>query len=60
VSEPVKGTIKERLTRIEVLLCNHLAHHSRMTRWLYGILSGVVIAIIVKCLPEFCRWFGTL
>jgi hypothetical protein len=55
-----KGTIKERLTRIEVLLCNHLAHHARMTKWLLGILSALAVGIILKALPGFCAWFGTL
>ena len=47
MSEP---TTKERLTRIETLLENHLHTHDRRDKWMMGILSGLVIGIVLLAL----------
>jgi hypothetical protein len=62
-----QGTIKERLTRIEIMLCNHLEDHKKaynkqITRekWLFGILSAVCISVILKCLPSILAWIASV
>lgn len=41
MSDKIQGTIKERLTRIEVLMCNHLRHHERYFKILLVMLPVI-------------------
>lgn len=51
MSKIESGTIKERLARIEVLLCSHLAHHEKYSMWMLRILAGLVIGFVLWVLP---------
>lgn len=50
------GTLKERLARLEVLMCNHLEHHNRFANWLLGITATSVGGLIIATLPRFVSW----
>lgn len=56
------GTIKERLTRLEVLLCNHLQHHEKVEKqhesnqkWIRGIGIIIIAGIAVQILPGLIK-----
>lgn len=51
MSDVGKGTIKERLARLEVLMCNHLKHHERYFKILLVMLPVIITgigAILIK------------
>ena len=50
------GTIKERLARLETMMCNHIAHHEASDRTKTRIMSGLAIGIILAVTPGFIRW----
>lgn len=52
-----KGTVTQRLDRIEIMMCNHLHQHKVVTYWLLGILSSLVIAFICDLAPKFIKIF---
>ena len=52
------GTIKERLTRLETIMCNHIAHHEAGDRVKTRIISGLVIGLILAILPGFIKWMA--
>jgi hypothetical protein len=60
MSELQSGTIRERLARLEVLLCDHIKQHDRLTRWLLTISAGCVIGFVMSVLPSFLRWVAAL
>jgi len=41
------GTIKERLARLEILMCNHISHHELHDKWMLGILGSLVVGVIL-------------
>ena len=53
-----EGTIKERLTRIETMLENHLQHHETRDKWMLRILGTMVGGMALMVLPGFVRWLG--
>ena len=55
-----EGTIKERLTRIETLLENHLEHHRRRDKWMLSIMGTLVAGMALMAIPGFVRWLGTI
>lgn len=41
-------TLIERMTRVETLLINHLAHHEFYTKWIFApILTGTFLGTMV-------------
>lgn len=44
-------TIRERLTRIEVLIENHIRCHDARDRWMLRIVGGLVIGMVLVALP---------
>lgn len=50
------GTIKERLARLETLMCNHLEHHRTITRFLLGISITSVGGFVLMAVPQFVKW----
>ena len=46
MSDLQQGTIKERLARIETLICNHLQHHQTLEKWLLGICGTLLTAFL--------------
>lgn len=52
------GTIKERLARLETIMCNHIAHHEAGDQAKTRIISGLVIGLILAILPGFIKWMG--
>lgn len=50
------GTIKERLARLETIMCNHIAHHEASDQIKTRIISGLVIGLILAVLPGFVKW----
>jgi len=60
MSELQPGTIRERLARLEVLLCDHIKQHDHLTRWLLTISAGCVVGIILSVLPGFLQWVAAL
>ena len=53
-----EGTVKERLTRLEIMMCNHLAHHKTITKLLLGITAISVGGMILVILPGFIKWLA--
>jgi len=53
-----QGTIKERLTRLETLLSNHLHSCDVRNTWLLRILAGAVVGIILLALPGCIQLLG--
>jgi len=60
MSELQAGTIRERLARLEVLLCTHIKQHDRTNRALLTICTGCVLGFIMSVLPGFLRWVVSL
>lgn len=60
MSDLQKGTVKERLARIEILLCNHLAHHSKIEKWMLAIGAVVVGKIIIQVFPDLVKWLASV
>lgn len=54
------GTIKERLTRLETLMNNHLEHHEKHDKWMLRIACGVAVGIILHAFPGFIKFFATV
>lgn len=52
------GTIKERLARLEVIMCNHIARHEAGDRARTRIISGLVVGLIMAVLPGFVKWMA--
>lgn len=52
------GTIKERLARLETIMCNHIAHHEAGDVVKTRIISGLVIGLILAILPGFIKWMA--
>lgn len=50
------GTVKERLARIETILCNHLAHHAKNERWLMAITTAALSGLILMMLPSVVKF----
>ena len=55
MSELQGGTIKERLARLETLMCNHLEHHKTITRLLLGITIASVSGMLLMILPGIIK-----
>jgi len=55
-----EGTIKERLTRIETMLENHLQHHETRDKWMLSIMGTLVAGMALMAIPGFVRWLGTI
>lgn len=53
-----RPTLRERITRLETLMENHIHCHEIRDKWMMGILSGLVIGIILLAVPVFARWLG--
>jgi hypothetical protein len=49
-------TIKERLTRIETLMENHLQHHENKDKWMLRIFGTLVTSMVLMVLPGFIKW----
>lgn len=54
------GTIKERLARLEVLLCNHIAHHEKVERWMLRIGTVIVGGLTLQILPDLIKWVASV
>lgn len=54
----MSDTIKERLTRIETLLENHLLHHETRDKWMLRIIGGLVTGMALMVVPGFVRWLS--
>lgn len=52
------GTIKERLARLETIMCNHITHHEAGDRARTRIISGLVVGLILAVLPGFIKWMA--
>ena len=52
------GTIKERLARLETIMCNHIVHHEAEGRTRTRIISGLVVGLILAVLPGFIKWMA--
>lgn len=52
------GTIKERLARLETMMCNHIAHHEEKDKWMIRIVGGLVSGIILMATPGFLEWLA--
>lgn len=59
------GTLRERMARLEVLMCNHLKHHEETEKkhdynrkWIMGIAALVIAELVVEILPELFKLFG--
>ena len=52
------GTIKERLARLETLMCNHIAHHEANDRNKMRIISGLVVGLLMAVAPGFIKWMA--
>jgi hypothetical protein len=52
------GTIKERLARLETMMCNHLEHHKTITRLLLGITIASTSGMVLLVLPGFIKWLA--
>lgn len=55
MSDIQKGTIRERLARIEILLCNHLAHHSKIEKWMLMIGGLIIAGLAIQILPGLIK-----
>jgi hypothetical protein len=53
-------TIRERLTRIETILENHIHHHELKDKWMIRIVGGLVSGIIMLILPGFLCWIRSV
>lgn len=53
-------TVKERLARIEILLCNHLKHHETHNKWMMGLLSGALVGMFLLALPWVIKGLTSL
>lgn len=51
-------TIKERLTRIETLLENHIAHDEQRHKWTLRIFGGFITGFVLMVTPGFIQWLG--
>jgi hypothetical protein len=58
MNETLTGTVKERLTRIEVILNNHLEHHRFITRWLLGVSIASTSGMVLLIVPGFVKWLA--
>lgn len=54
------GTIKERLARLEVLLCNHLKHHEKVERWMLRIGAVIIGGLMLQILPDLIKWLASV
>jgi hypothetical protein len=54
------GTIKERLARLETLMCNHLAHHEKYSMWMIRVLASLTVAFILWVLPGTIQFISGL
>ena len=54
------GTIKERLARLETMLCNHIRHHEIRDKWMMRILATLVSGLILMVTPGFVKWLATV
>lgn len=50
------GTIKERLARLETLMCDHITHHETNDRNKMRVISGLVVGLILAVSPGFIEW----
>ncbi len=55
-----EGTVKERLTRMEVMLCNHLTTHDKRDKWTMRILCGLVVGILLLGVPGAVKLFAAV
>jgi len=56
MTEIQRGTIKERLTRLETLMENHVYHHEIRDKWMMRILGSLVVGLILMVTPGFVKW----
>jgi len=54
------GTIRERLARLETLMCNHIAHHEKRDKWMMLVITGSVVGVILIALPGCVRLLGSI
>jgi len=54
------GTIKERLARLEVMMCNHLDHHDKRDKWMMRILATLTGGFLLMILPGFIKWVASI
>jgi len=52
------GTIKERLARLETMMCNHIAHHETRDKWMLRILGTLISGMVLMVLPGFIKWLA--
>lgn len=52
------GTIKERLARLETIMCNHITHHENRDKWMLRILGTLVSGMVLMVTPGFVRWLA--
>lgn len=54
------GTLRERMARLETLMCNHLAHHEKIERWMLRIGAIIIGGLAVQILPGLIKWVATV
>lgn len=58
MSKKIDETVKERLVRLEVMICNHLESHKMLTKLLIGITAASVSGFFMSVLPGFVKWLA--
>lgn len=51
-------TLRERMARLETIMCNHLQHHEKHEKWLIRIGAVIIGGICLQVIPEVVRWLA--